>query len=241
MNRRPTGKLSGKRVTRGLVSLGIACVLGAGSAVLATQVLHDRRADAVAAQAAPLEPEARVDRVSNALDGLADDGVYVAPEARDMLDRAGERKVARAVARSGTTVKVVVWSKTRFAGASGFDLTQQLEAGLAEDGDHGVYLIWEGPESGTVNTYGRYGYVTSVSTHDDFAGDPARTIPQLVKRIDADITWSSGDDDFDYYGGAGGGIAIGALYAAGALLGIGLLYGAVVLFTKRRLPGGWRW
>ncbi|QIX25909.1 hypothetical protein ncot_04315 [Nocardioides sp. JQ2195] len=230
-----------RRVLRGLVSLVVACGLGAGSAVLATQVLHDRRADAVSARAAALAPEARVDRVRHALDGLRDDGVNVAPDARDLLDPAGERKVARAIAASTTPVKVVVWTETSFAGASRFDLVQQLEAGLAEGGGHGVYLVWEGPEKGTLDTYGRNGYISSISTHEDFAGDPAITIPRLVRQVDEQVEWTDTNEDFDYYGGVGGGIGIGALYAVGVLLGVGLVHGLIVLVTKRRLPGGWRW
>lgn len=226
---------------RGLLCVVLACVLAAGSAVLATKLLHDRRADAVAAQAAPLKPGARVDRVTNALAGLADDGVYVAPDGRDMLNRAGERKVAAAIAASTEPIKVVVWTRTSFAGASLFDLRQQLEAGLAAAGGHGIYLIWEGPENGGLDTYGKYGYISSISTHDDFVGDPAVTIPRLVKQVDEQVHWSDDDGDFDYYGGVGGGITIGALMGAGILIGLALLYALIVALTKRRLPGGWRW
>ncbi|KQY56515.1 MULTISPECIES: hypothetical protein [unclassified Nocardioides] len=228
------------RVTRGLVSLGVAAGLAAGSAVLATQVLHDRRADAVAAQGEPLKAEARTDRVVNALAGLADDGVYVAPDARDMLDRAGEKRVARAVAAAQTPVKVVVWTDTRHAGASGFDTVQQLEAGLAESGERGVYLIWQGPENGDINTFGPYGYLT-MSPHDEFAGDPSVTLPRLVKRVDGEVRWPERDTESDYWGGVSGGIMAGALIGVGVLLGIGTLYGLFVGTTKRRLPGTWRW
>lgn len=231
----------GGRPSRGLVSSILACVLAAGSAVLATHVLHDRRADAVSARTEPLTPEARVDRVTHALAGLSDDGVYVAPDARDMLSRAGERKVAAAVARSATPVQVVVWTTTSFAGVSRYDLDQQLEAGLAEEGERGVILIWQGPERGTVEPYGDRGYVSSIAGYDDFVGDAAVTIPKLVGQIDEKVRWAEGDDDFDYYGGVAGGIAIGVLYGTGLLLAIGLVYGLVVLVTKRRLPGAWRW
>lgn len=228
------------RVVRGVVSLVVAAGLATGSAVVATTVLHDRRADAVAEQTARQAPDARSDRVANALDGLADDGVYVAPDARDMLDRRGERKVARAIARARTSVKVVVWSRTYHAGAGGFDLRMQLEAGLQEAGGPGVYLIWEGPESGDVDTFGGNGYLT-LSPHEVFAGDPAVTIPALVKRIDREVTWRATNDDFDYWGGPGGGFAAGLLISGGGLVVLALVYGLLVVITKRRLPGGWRW
>ncbi|WP_235735470.1 hypothetical protein [Nocardioides alcanivorans] len=228
------------RVVRGLTSVVVAAGLAGGSAVLATQVLREKREDAVAAQAEPLKAEHRVDRVVNVLEGLADDGVYVAPDARTMLDEAGERKVAEAIAASETPVRVVVWTNTRFAGASGFDIVQQLESGLEESGERGVYLIWEGPEKGTADTFGPYGYV-SMSPYEDFAGDPAVTLPQLVAQVDTEVRWSEPSEDFDYWGGVGGGIAAGALISVGALLGLGLAYGLIVLVTKRRLPGGWKW
>lgn len=230
------------RILRGAVSLVVAGGLAAGSAVFATDWLHDRRADQVAAQAESLDPAHRVDRVRNALDGVADDGVYVAPDARTMLDAKGERRVARAIARSETPVRVVVWTKTGRAGASLFDLVQQLESGLGDDGESGVYLVWEGPEKGTIDTYGPASGYISMSPHDEFAGKPAVTIPRLVERVDDEVRWTGHDGaDSDYWGGTGGGIAAGALLGIGVLLGIGALYGLVVLVTKRRLPGTWRW
>lgn len=227
---------------RGLVSVVVACVLAAGSAVFAVHWLHDRRAEQVAAQAEPLKAEHRVDRVVNALAGLADDGVYVAPDARDLLSAKAERKLAQAVATSQTPVKVVVWSQTRFAGVSMFDLRQQLESGLGEDGASGVYLIWEGPQDGNVDTYGPRGGYVDMSPHQEFVGDPAVTLPRLVNRVDDDVTfYSARNSDSDYWGGTGGGIMAGVLIGLGVLLGVGCVYGVLVLITKRRLPGTWRW
>lgn len=229
------------RILRGAVSVVLAGGLAAGSAVFATDWLHDRRAEQVAAQAEPLKAEHRVDRVVNALEGVADDGVYVAPDARDLLDAKGERRVARAIARSETPVKVVVWTKTSHAGASLTDLRAQLASGLDETGESGAYLVWEGPEQGDVSTYGPESAYLLISPYEEFVGEPAVTIPRLVRQVDEQVEWTESNEDFDYYGGVGGGIGIGALYASGALLGIGLVYGVIVLITKRRLPGTWRW
>lgn len=232
-----------RRVARGLVSVVVAAGLAAGSAVLTTDWLHDRRAEQVAAQAEPLQPESRVDRVANALAGLADDGVYVAPDARDLLDRRGEQRVARAVAASPTTVRVVVWSKTRFAGASGYDLIQQLEAGLEESGETGVYFIWDGPASGYAEPFGAPGYLRDLSPRDDFVGDPATTLPRLVAQVHDDVNWIEPvpEAESDYWGGRDGGIIAGMLIGIAVLAGLGVLYGIVVVATKRRLPGTWRW
>lgn len=232
-----------RRAGRGMLSLVVAAGLAAGAAVFATDWLHDHRAAQVAAQQQWDSPEKRVDRVVHALEGVADDGVYVAPDARGMLDAKGERKVARAVAASSTPVKVVVWSRTRFAGADGYELIQQLEAGLAESGDSGVYLVWSGPEQGDANTFGASGYLRDLSPHESFVGDPALTLPRLVKQVDEAVHWTTpaSGDDFDYWGGRGGGIAAGLLIGSGVLLGVGLLYGVAVMITKRRLPGRWKW
>ncbi len=230
------------RVVRGLVSVAVAGALAAGSAVAATQILHDRRAEAVAAQAAPLAPEVRTDRVRNALAGLADDGIYVAPDARDLLDERGERAVAQAIAEAETPIKVIVWTRTNKAGASYFDQRQQVEAGLTESGGRGVYLIWQGPEDGDVDTYGAYGFV-DVAPYEDFTGDPARTLPRLVAQVDAEVRWYERrrDDDSDYWGGTGGGIAAGLLIGSGVLLAVALLYGLLMVAVGRRLPGRWLW
>ena len=219
------------RVLRGALSLVVAGGLAAGSAVFATDWLHDHRAEQVAAQAEPLLPENRVDRVVHALEGVADDGVYVAPDARAMLDEAGERKVAKAIARA----------ETGLAGASFYDLTQQLEAGLGDTGDHGVYFVWEGPEEGTIDLFGPMSGYLSMSPHDAFAGDPAVTLPKLIEQADAEVDWRGRGKTNDYWGGRGGGIAAGALIGLGVLAGIGAVYGVLVWLTKRRLPGSWLW
>jgi len=230
-------------ILRGLISLTVACGVGAGAAALAVQVTHDRGADAVAARAEYEQantPDERGDRVRNALAGLADDGVHVTADGRAMLSPAGERAIADAIDASATEVRVVVWRPTPYAGGSANDLREQVVDGLAESGQRGVVFFWEGPEEGAAELFGQNGY-TDATAFDDFVGDPAKTLPRLIADVDESTRWYDTESDFDYWGGTGGGIAAGLLIGSGILLGVAMLYGVLVLISGRRLPGGWLW
>jgi hypothetical protein len=181
------------------------------------------------------------DRVRNAIEGVRKDGVHVAPDGRTMVDKAGEKRLERAIAARGADevpVRVIVWQETNMGG-SYLQTEEQLERALADD-EPGVLIIWQGPESGDVMlTGGREGY-PSFFHSGDFVGDPTSA---LIAGIDElEVNWTDEDNEFDYWGGTGGGIAAGVMIALGVLVGIGLLFWLVRTLTGGllKLPGGWR-
>lgn len=227
---------------RSLVNLLLALLLGGA---LAGWVVHERnQADSSGQWSTDELPYGPLsDRVVNILDGLRDDGVHVTPDARHLLDRAAEQAVAKQVARTlakqDLQVYVVVASNANHAGNSAFGIAMQLETELAKQTQHGVLLVWQGPQAGSVEYLGS-GYLSGVSAHADFVGEPATTIPELVRRVgSAARPTEAHSPDGGNAGEVAGGIALGLVYGAVAL-GVLLLLGALLRrITGLPLRGSW--
>ena len=214
-----------------LIAFVVAGLVGVGAETTAerwrTNQISDHRA---ATQTPP-------DRVAHAVQGLRDDGVHVSPDGRSMLNRAGERQVARAIREATLPVRVVVWAPSSNAGGRPFDVRAHFTKAYADE--RGVVIIWEGPQAGQLFTTGQRGWVDGYGT-DDFAGDPATSLVEAVTRAQ-DVHWTSGDTS-GYWGGIGGAIAAGILFGCLGAAAFMLLLGLLRLFSRNRLrlPGGWR-
>lgn len=223
----------------GLLSLLAAVLIGLG---VATGVSLWEQENSAQREREVEEPDLGhvSDRVTNAIAGLADDGVYVAPDARDLIDERGERSLVKAVAEAEVPVSIVIWTKTFDAGTGGFMLGQQLEREVAEQMPRGVLFVWEGPNGTSSDTLIGDGFWINDA---DFLGDPAITLPEMIEDAEANVEWREPDpygNGSDYYGGLWGGFAVGLIYGTGALLGIAALWGLARLAGVPRLRGSWR-
>ncbi|MFS3128229.1 hypothetical protein ACLM5J_07465 [Nocardioides sp. Bht2] len=222
----------------GLTSLLLAALLGAGVTFGVSSWERDNSAARAEAIGNP-DLGRTSDRVTHAVEGLADDGVYVAPDAYDLIDEAGEKLLIEAVAAAETDVRVVVWSRTRFAGTDSFELGEQLERAVATTLDQGLLLVWEGRTGTGSDTLIGEGYWINDT---EFLGKPEITLPEMIAAADAEIEWRPRDpygNGSDYYGGAWGGFAAGLLYGSGVLIVLALLWGLLRLAGVPRLPGSW--
>lgn len=223
----------------GLTSLLLAVLLGAGVTYGVSSWERDN--SAARAEAAEHPDLGRTsDRVTHAIEGLADDGVYVAPDAYDLIDESGEERLIDAVANARTPVNIVVWTNTRFAGTDSFELGEQLEQAVEATMQRGLLLVWEGP-----NGTGSDALIGEGYWHNDteFLGDPAVTLPEMIANADAEIDWRPSDpygNGSDYYGGVWGGFAAGLLYGSGVLIVLAVLWGLLRLAGVPRMPGSWR-
>ncbi|WP_127479838.1 hypothetical protein [Nocardioides pantholopis] len=194
----------------GALVLGLLAGAGSGGAVATSQ---DTRA------VAEFPPG---DRVRDAVAEIRDDGVHVAPDGRSMLDEAGEARVEAAVAAADRVpVRVIVWSESRHVGDDAMTVDAQLEAALGEE--RSLILVWQGPQTGRVLTTGGYAYSGVYS--NDFLGDPAATLPELIETAQQ-TEWRE-----DEPSGSGGPIAAGV--ALGGMIGL-TASGAALIVT-------WRW
>ena len=217
-------------MTGRLRDLGVA-LLVAALAAWAGAALYQTTRDAALPNGLPVG-----DRVQQAADALGSgDGVYVASDAHDLVPPADERRLEQLVADSPVTVHVVVWEHSSDAGYGGdFDALYQLERLLGE----AVYIVYGGPGQGVVDDN-----ITDVrldpSPESDFFGDPVRRLTELVESVAAAEVEPV--DGSDYWGGPGGVIAAGLLFALlalpTALLVIGL--GRLALGRSYRMRGGW--
>lgn len=216
-----------------------ALALGTGAGGAAAAVVEDRRADAVAREAAARDDLLALDRVASVRAGLLEDGVVVTDDGRSLLDEAGEDAVAEAVAASPERVFVLVWAPGQEIGASDLDVLDALAAALGPE--RGVLYVWEGSGEGDVEFVGdERGSVPGFATASDLVGEAAVTLPDAVRAV-ADTDWydTSGSD---YYGGLGGGALLGLLVTVmvvpGALV---LAWLAARARGAPRLPGRWGW
>lgn len=207
-----------------LVSLVVSVAVGIG-AVLWTLDRLD---------ADPDSQYAAGDRVQTAVDALADDPVYVAPDGRRMLDEAGEAEIERLVAERDLPVRVVVWSES---GEAGYDhYIQAAEQISYHLGEPGILVLWQGSEATHVEVSEGYalGYVGDSYDRPadlDPLGDADLRIPEYLAGLPDDPleerTW-------DYYGGPVGGFFVGLLYALPVVLGVWIVIGIARVSTGRR-------
>lgn len=231
-------------VVRGVVHLLVALLIGslAGwGAVEGVKASRERQADEPGQALPPAGT-----RVQAAIDAIREDGVYVSPDARDMVGPEGERKIEAAVAQSGQPVHVIVWAPSTQDG-DWLQADDQLKREFA--GEDSLIYLWEGPEKGEVIEVGReleFPYTPGsrevLRYSSDFVGDPANKLAQAV-RATKDATWEEPYEADSRAGLITGGIVLGILAGLTALA----VLGALMLLLRRRssghlaLPGGWTW
>ena len=163
------------------------------------------------------------DRVEGAVAALRESDVYVAPDGRDMLPEDGEARLERVIAEAPVPVHVVVWEASSQAGGEpySFTLTDMIADQLDEPG---VYIVWQGPEDAEAEAGPGFGIDYDVPDLEP-AGDAETRMTEFVQGLGKDSLVEQ--EDSDYWGGTGGGIAAGALMGGGIAVGVWLLAGIV--------------
>ena len=170
------------------------------------------------------------DRVQAAIDGVQETGFHVGPELRGRLSDAEVAGSSRSLPGAEVPLFVVWWSDARDGGyGTAYAALDQLRVGVGEDGYYAVVTQGSHPLLGSV------GYA-SPYVDADGKGRPAQALTRIVTglaavppRYDAEPGPQS-----DYWGGAGGGIAIGLVFAGLGYLG---LLAVVGLVGVTRRPG----
>jgi len=177
------------------------------------------------------------DRVRHAAEALAaGDHVYVAADAHDLVPPELESRLEDLAADSDVPVFLAVWEASSQAGYAGvWDAVSQLQRLVDEQG---VYVLYLGPGDGLVDDNLDEPLLGDLPS--DFNGDPARRLEEIVTAVGR--TRPGPASDWDYWGGPGGAVAAGALFASGAVAVILVLLGLARLAAGRRfrMVGGWR-
>lgn len=167
------------------------------------------------------------DRVAAAIAGVREDGLHVAPELAGRLSDAEVRELEDAVADSPVPLHVVWWEQSYQAGYNtDYAALAQLRVGVGEDGYYAIVS-----DGGNV-------LVAANGLRDPFIdanglGRPADALGRVVAELAAAPPEApySADQESDYWGGPGGGIAAGLLFVAlgyGVLVPIVLVVGRIV-------------
>jgi len=217
---RPTGArlLTGRHV----VDLAIACVLGLCGAALGVHLVDQREVQTAR------EPG---DRVQGAIAALREDPVYVAPDGRDMVSVAGERRLEQLIAAAPVPVHVLVWEASLQAGPEpySFTLPEQLAAEL---GEPGIYVVWQGPDDVGVGVPEDQQLGWEVPRLQPL-GDAETRLSEFIGGLPASGALEDAESH-DYWGGVGGGIAAAlVMVTAPAAAGAYLLTGLARLATGR--------
>lgn len=233
-----------KRAARGIAHLLLAVLIGGAAGWGAVEGVEASRERAAEEPGQVLPPPGA--RTQKAIDAIREDGVYVSPDARDMVEPAGEKKIEAAVADSGQPVHVVVWAPSTQDG-DWLRVDDQLKREF--DGQDALIYVWEGPETGQVVEVGREldlrrapGEPGTLRYSSDFVGDPATTLAQAI-RATKGATWEEPYEADSRAGLITVGVILGVVLALGVL---GLL-GVLMLLMRRKsnghlaLPGGWTW
>lgn len=168
---------------------------------------------AAIAAASEVEPG---DRIGAAIDGVQDDGFYIAPNRAGDLTDAEVNKAEAAIADADVPV-FVAWMGDAGDGGyyTDYDGLDQLRAGV---GQKGFYILFgkDGPISGAVGYDGPY------ADADLAMGRPGEGLVRYINEIAAQPATTSPEND--YWGGTAGGIGAGLLFVA-------LGYGALILIV----------
>jgi hypothetical protein len=171
------------------------------------------------------------DRMQAAIDGVRESGFYVGPELRDQLTDDDVATLEQIIAAAPVPVFVIWWEDTRDAGYSTqYAALDQLRAGVGTDGFYAVVTRGSYPLTEAL------GYETPY-VDADAKGRPAAALERFVGELAAvePERETAGDgSDFDYWGGTGGGIAAGLLFAALGYVGVLAVVGVVGVFVRRR-------
>jgi hypothetical protein len=208
------------RGTRLAVDTVAALAIGAAGVAWGVHVV-DGRADVTSI--------APGDRVEAAVDALRTDDVYVPPDGRRMLAEDAEQRLEQVIADAPVPVHVVVWRASDQAGGEPYSFT--LPEMIAEElGEPGIYVVWQGPGDADADT--------AAGTRIDYggpdleaAGDAELRITEFVEQLEEDSLIE--DDEFDYWGGRGGGFAAGLMFGGGIALSAWVLVGIARAVTGR--------
>jgi hypothetical protein len=208
-----------------LVPLVLAVGAGAGA-----WVLTERRS------AYELPPPG--DRVQQAVDALAESPVFVAEDARDLLDEAGEARVAEVAAAADPRIFVVVWTPSTDAGYYlEADALDQIMEGVDEDG---IYLLVDDSQSAVVDERGVEldGYVVP-----ELYGALDEALVDHLEELDALGASPAETGEDAYWGPPPGAAVIGVLTALGSYGAVMLLIGIARVVAGRpfRLPTTSTW
>lgn len=218
-------------MTGRLRDLGLAVlfgVLAAGVGLGGYDLWRDQRTP---------DPAPVGDRVRHAAEALAaGDHVYVAADAHDLVPPELESRLEDLAADSDVPVFLAVWEASSQAGYAGvWDAAGQLQRLVDEQG---VYVLYLGPGDGLIDDNLDGPLLGELPS--DFNGDPARRLEEIVTAVGE--TRRGPASDWDYWGGPGGAVAAGALFASGTVALILVLLGLGRLAAGRRfrMVGGWR-
>ncbi|QWF21107.1 hypothetical protein KM427_19475 [Nocardioides sp. LMS-CY] len=210
------------------VGVGLFAGLVPGHHAVPPEVDFD---DAILAAAAQEPPG---DRVQAAIDGVRETGFYVGPELRDELTDDEVATVERIIATAPVPVFVVWWADTADAGYNTtYAALDQLRVGVGEDGYYAVVTRGSYPLLGALGY--RDPYVDA-----DGKGRAGAALERLVEELAAvppERDFEGGDTRSDYWGGTGGGIAAGLLFAAIGYLGLLAVVGLVGALSRSAREG----
>ena len=215
--------MTGPRLAGATLALLVAAAAGLLAGLVPGHQDDPARYDFDSANLAAAAAEPPGDRVQAAIDGVQETGFYVAPELRGQLSDDEVAGIEQIVADSDVPLFVVWWEDTRDAGYNtAYAALDQLRVGVGEDGYYAVV------------TRGSYPLVEAVGyaspyVDADAKGRPADALTRYVTELAAvppepEREPGSGSD---YWGGAGGGIAAGLLFAGLGYLGLLLIIGIV--------------
>ncbi|MBS44831.1 MAG: hypothetical protein CMH83_17025 [Nocardioides sp.] len=179
------------------------------------------------AAAAATEPG---DRVSAAVVDLQRTGLHVGPELADQLGEEDVDALRARIAASPVPLFVVWWADTYDGGYStAYAALAQLRVGVGEAGYYALVSPGRHPLTDAV------GYRTPYVDADGL-GRPLPALTRLVDDLAAvppePIRRRAGDSD--YWGGPGGGIAAGLLFAVGTYLVVLIVVAGAGVRRRRR-------
>lgn len=218
-------KVAGALVAFGLsVGAGLAAGLLPGHHPVVEQVSFDQSNLAAAAESRP------GDRVQAAIDGVRETGLYIGPELRDELTAAEVEGIERIIEGAEVPVFIVWWGGASDAGYNtAYAALDQLRVGVGEDGYYAVV------DDDYIPVLESVGYATPYIDADG-KGRPADALTRIATEMAAipPSVDSPPGPESDYWGGTGGGIAAGLLFALGGYLGLLLVIGVVGATRRSR-------
>src|SRR6187401_183783 len=170
-------------------------------------------------------PASAGQQVDAAVAGLRSDPVYVAPDARNILDAAGADRVRRAIRDSGNGpvyVAVLPASSRDEAGGSTGQLVSEIHDGL---GENGAYAVVAGNQFRAGATDFHAGGIADQAIKDH-PGDVAGTLVAFVQGVGEERSGGGDSGNGGGSGGGGAGLAILGVLAVGG--------GAFALSRSRR-------
>lgn len=163
----------------------------------------------------PITVAAPGDRVQQAINALRTDHFYVGPELADRITPAQKAAIIAALKSAKTPSYLVYWDEASSNGGFyiSFDALKQIMKGV---GVNGLYSTVNEKLVSTDESQGvEPGYLDPTVLHQR----PAVGLLAYAQQMAASPNTPEGPS-FDYWGGAGGGIAAGALFAGLGYLGV---------------------